>query len=127
MMVSLEKKPANGGNPAFAQAPKKRAFKKAVNLGMARGDKGATIADRFKMVRDAGFDGIEVGDTGGICLRRRRFEARHTLHPPNIQQPPQFRQAVADQDSVAQRPDIRPCLVTHPDPSSERHLPSSPA
>lgn len=46
--------------PAFAQAPKKRAPKKAVNLGMIKGPPDATIADRFKMARDAGFEGIEL-------------------------------------------------------------------
>ncbi len=45
---------------AFAQAPKKRPLKKAVNLGMIKGPPGATIADRFKMARDAGFEGIEL-------------------------------------------------------------------
>lgn len=44
----------------FAQAPKKRSLKKAVNLGMIKGAPGATIVDRFKMARDAGFDGIEL-------------------------------------------------------------------
>lgn len=39
---------------------KKRALKKAVNLGMCQGAAGATIADRFKMARDAGFDGLEL-------------------------------------------------------------------
>jgi L-ribulose-5-phosphate 3-epimerase len=39
---------------------KKRPLKKAVNLGMVKGDKEATIADRFKMARDAGFDGLEL-------------------------------------------------------------------
>src|SRR6185503_4504945 len=52
---------AAGG--AFAQTPgpprKKRPLKKAVNLGMAKAD-GASMADRFKMIRDAGFDGIEL-------------------------------------------------------------------
>lgn len=50
------------GVHAFAQAPaapKKRTLKKAVNLGMANA-KGASVADRFKMIRDAGFDGIEL-------------------------------------------------------------------
>lgn len=40
-------------------APKKRPLKKAVNLGMARA-KGATVLDRFKMIQDAGFDGVEL-------------------------------------------------------------------
>jgi hexulose-6-phosphate isomerase len=47
---------------AFAQetaAPKKRHLKKAVNLGMARA-KGASVQDRFKMIQDAGFDGVEL-------------------------------------------------------------------
>ena len=41
-----------------AQAPKKRALKKAVNLGMVAGS--GSVTDKFKMVRDAGFDGIEL-------------------------------------------------------------------
>ena len=42
-----------------ADAPaKKRPLKKAVNLGMVKG--GASVEDKFKMVRDAGFDGIEL-------------------------------------------------------------------
>ena len=39
---------------------KKRPLKKAVNLGMVKGAAGATVADRFKMARDAGFDGLEL-------------------------------------------------------------------
>jgi L-ribulose-5-phosphate 3-epimerase len=39
---------------------KKRPLKKAVNLGMVKGEAGATVADRFKMARDAGFDGLEL-------------------------------------------------------------------
>ncbi len=38
---------------------KKRPLKKAVNLGMAKAP-GASVADRFKMIRDAGFDGVEL-------------------------------------------------------------------
>lgn len=42
-----------------ADAPvKKRTLKKAVNLGMVKG--GASVEDKFKMVKDAGFDGIEL-------------------------------------------------------------------
>jgi hexulose-6-phosphate isomerase len=37
---------------------KKRPLKKAVNLGMVKGS--ASVEDKFKMVRDAGFDGIEL-------------------------------------------------------------------
>jgi len=35
-------------------------LKKAVNLGMIKGPEGASIADRFKMARDAGFEGVEL-------------------------------------------------------------------
>ena len=46
---------------ASAENPtgKKRPVKKAVNLGMAKAP-GASVADRFKMIKDAGFDGIEL-------------------------------------------------------------------
>jgi hexulose-6-phosphate isomerase len=44
----------------LAQGAKKRPLKKAVNLGMVKGPPGATIADRFEMARDAGFDGLEL-------------------------------------------------------------------
>src|SRR3954471_18065966 len=47
---------AKGEEPAM----KKRPLKKAVNLGMVKGGAGATVADRFKMARDAGFDGLEL-------------------------------------------------------------------
>jgi L-ribulose-5-phosphate 3-epimerase len=43
-----------------AQAPRKRDLKKAVNLQMAKGPAGATIMDRFKMIQDAGFEGVEL-------------------------------------------------------------------
>ncbi|MCE9612411.1 MAG: sugar phosphate isomerase/epimerase [Chthoniobacter sp.] len=48
-------------------AAKKRALKKAVNLGMANA-RGASIADRFKMIRDAGFDGIELNRPDAIPI-----------------------------------------------------------
>ena len=42
-----------------ADAPaKKRPLKKAVNLGMVKG--GSSVPEKFKMVKDAGFDGIEL-------------------------------------------------------------------
>jgi L-ribulose-5-phosphate 3-epimerase len=41
-------------------APKKRSLKKAVNLGMAKAEKGTSVLDRFKMIQDAGFDGVEL-------------------------------------------------------------------
>ncbi len=43
-----------------AAPKKKRPLKKAVNLGMIKGAAGATVSDRFKMARDAGFDGLEL-------------------------------------------------------------------
>ena len=45
-----------------AEAPKKRTLKKAVNLGMCKD--GATVADKFKIIKDAGFDGIEINRPG---------------------------------------------------------------
>lgn len=45
---------------AQESTPKKRPLKKAVNLGMVKGPAGATVIDRFKMARDAGFDGLEL-------------------------------------------------------------------
>jgi hexulose-6-phosphate isomerase len=41
-------------------APKKRNLKKGVSLAMAKGPAGSSIMDRFKMIQDAGFDGIEL-------------------------------------------------------------------
>ena len=52
----------------FAQAEKpKRALKKAVNLGMIKAD-GASVLDRFKMAKDAGFDGLELNRPDAIPL-----------------------------------------------------------
>jgi hexulose-6-phosphate isomerase len=47
-------------SPASAQTPPPTKLKKAVNLGMIKGPEGASIADRFKMARDAGFEGVEL-------------------------------------------------------------------
>lgn len=41
-------------------ASKKRKLPKAVNLQMAKGYAGASIMDRFKMIQDAGFEGVEL-------------------------------------------------------------------
>ena len=47
-------------------APKKRPkLKKAVNLGMAGGVKGS-VNDKFKAIRDAGFDGVELNLPGEL-------------------------------------------------------------
>jgi hexulose-6-phosphate isomerase len=47
------------------EPPKKRALKKAVNLGMV---KGGSVLERFQMVKDAGFDGIELNRPDAIPL-----------------------------------------------------------
>ena len=52
-----------------ADAPKKRSLKKAVNLGMVGG--GGSVADRFKMAKDAGFDGLELNRPDAIPLSAR--------------------------------------------------------
>ena len=49
-----------------ADAPKKRALKKAVNLGMIGG--GGSVEDRFKMAKDAGFHGLELNRPDAIPL-----------------------------------------------------------
>ena len=50
-----------------AQAPaKKRALKKAVNLGMIGGP--GSVTDKFKQARDAGFDGIELNRPDAIPI-----------------------------------------------------------
>ncbi|RYD75897.1 MAG: sugar phosphate isomerase/epimerase [Verrucomicrobiaceae bacterium] len=46
---------------------KKPALKKAVNLAMVKADK-ASVLDRFKMVKDAGFDGVELNRPDAIPL-----------------------------------------------------------
>jgi L-ribulose-5-phosphate 3-epimerase len=54
---------------AFAQDAKKRSLKKAVNLGMAGAPKDATILDRFKMIKEAGFEGVELNRPDAIPLQ----------------------------------------------------------
>lgn len=52
---------------APAQEPaKQRKLKKAVNLGMCKD--GATVADKFKIMRDAGFEGVELNRPDAIPL-----------------------------------------------------------
>lgn len=45
-----------------ADAVKKRPLKKAVNLGMCKD--GASVAEKFQIIKDAGFDGIELNRPG---------------------------------------------------------------
>ncbi len=52
---------------AIAQNPTRRKLRKAVNLGMVSA-KDASVTDRFKMVRDAGFDGIELNRPDAIPI-----------------------------------------------------------
>ena len=47
-------------------AAKKRKLKKAVNLGMV--NRGSSVMDRFKMAKDAGFDGLELNRPDAIPL-----------------------------------------------------------
>ena len=39
-------------------AAKKRKLRKAVNLGMCKD--GASVAEKFQIIKDAGFDGVEL-------------------------------------------------------------------
>jgi hexulose-6-phosphate isomerase len=55
---------AFAATPVFAQT-KKRAIKKGVNLGMVQ-TKGS-VADKFKLLKDLGFDGIELNRPGGAA------------------------------------------------------------
>jgi hexulose-6-phosphate isomerase len=54
-------------NLSAQDAPKKSPWKKAVNLGMAKAD-GASMTDRFKMIKDAGFDGVELNRPDAIPI-----------------------------------------------------------
>ncbi len=58
---------AAAAGAVLAQEPPKRSLRKAVNLGMVAG-KDVSVADKFKMVRDAGFDGIELNRPDAIPL-----------------------------------------------------------
>jgi L-ribulose-5-phosphate 3-epimerase len=49
-----------------ADPPKKRKLKKAVNLGMCKD--GASVAEKFQIIKDAGFDGIELNRPDAIPL-----------------------------------------------------------
>ncbi len=48
-------------------APGRRRLKKAVNLHMVKA-KDVSVADRFKIIKDAGFDGIEINRPDAIPL-----------------------------------------------------------
>lgn len=53
---------------SLGQDAKKRDLEKAVNLNMAKGPAGTTTMDRFKMIRDAGFKGVELNRPDVIPL-----------------------------------------------------------
>jgi hexulose-6-phosphate isomerase len=54
-------------NSNAQDSTKKRALKKAVNLGMIDA-KGGSVMDRFKMAKDAGLDGLELNRPDAIPL-----------------------------------------------------------
>lgn len=52
----------------LAQAPaKKRPLKKAVNLGMVKAD-GGSVLDKFKIIKEAGFQGVELNRPDAIPM-----------------------------------------------------------
>lgn len=53
---------------AFAEeTSKKRHIKKAVNLGMVKAE-GASTEDKFRMIKDAGFEGVEINRPDALPL-----------------------------------------------------------
>jgi hexulose-6-phosphate isomerase len=59
---------AAAGATIHAQAPgKKRSLKKAVNLGMVKAD-GGSVLDKFKIIKDAGFQGVELNRPDAIPM-----------------------------------------------------------
>lgn len=59
---------AAAGATVLAQAPaKKRSLKKAVNLGMVKLD-GGSVLDKFKIIKEAGFQGVELNRPDAIPL-----------------------------------------------------------
>jgi len=59
---------ALGQSDAKPAESKKRPLKKAVNLGMVKAPSGATTLDKFKMIKDAGFDGLEINRPDALPL-----------------------------------------------------------
>lgn len=59
---------AAAGSTILAQAPaKKRPLKKAVNLGMVKLD-GGSVLDKFRMIKEAGFQGVELNRPDAIPM-----------------------------------------------------------
>jgi L-ribulose-5-phosphate 3-epimerase len=56
------------GATIHAQTPvKKRSLKKAVNLGMVKAE-GSSVLDKFKIIKDAGFQGVELNRPDAIPM-----------------------------------------------------------
>ncbi len=49
-----------------ADAPRKRKLKKAINLGMCKD--GKSVLEKFQIIKDAGFDGVELNRPGEPAL-----------------------------------------------------------
>ncbi|MBI4585996.1 MAG: sugar phosphate isomerase/epimerase [Planctomycetes bacterium] len=60
--LSATNSPAAASPPAAGQ-PAKEGFKKAVHLNMVR--EGATILDKLKLIKELGFDGVEMDSPNG--------------------------------------------------------------
>jgi hexulose-6-phosphate isomerase len=59
---------AGVGATIYAQTQaKKRSLKKAVNLGMVKAD-GSSVLDKFKIIKDAGFQGVELNRPDAIPM-----------------------------------------------------------
>lgn len=54
---------AVSGVPSEGSAPRRRPFKKAVMWDMIK--KGNTVLEKFKVLKEAGFDGVEMNSPGG--------------------------------------------------------------
>lgn len=51
------------GSPAMAEDKVEKPFRKAVKIGMVRVD--GTLTDKFKLLKELGFDGVELDSPGG--------------------------------------------------------------
>jgi len=67
---------SSAGSLVAADEPRKRTIKKAVIIDMVRG--GNTIRDKFQMLKDAGFDGVEMNYPGGPPVDEVRMACEQT-------------------------------------------------
>jgi L-ribulose-5-phosphate 3-epimerase len=65
--AAIARRALGQGEPKAGE-PKKRPLKKAVNLGMVKAPKDASTLDKFQMIKDAGFDGIELNRPDALPL-----------------------------------------------------------